>query len=317
MSKAGKIKAQQADFLIKRISYLNLDNPVMVDRFVDYAGRVFERAEYQDILSKAFKVRSDIRKLLKTKNQAQVVGMAKAFSKIDPSMVEDIDAYMEMADKVKNAVKPSRIKGFDVALKEATNIETITEYTKDEIDRQEKIKKKELLATHDYLKEISDDMSLKDIQDIINILKEDPEVISDKEEKIKKFLINRFDSMSAIVQTMFDKGIDPMTGEQIEFDEKQKELMRRVIKMDLNEISVRDAITIVEGVENFLENNITSGLEAAVSTYEGDTNVKSLVARGKKAREMNLIPKGKLVEKVVPKFRAVKEATGIPVASRA
>jgi hypothetical protein len=317
MSKAGKIKANQADFLIKRISYLNLDNPVMVDRFVDYAGRVFERAEYQDILSKAFKVRSDIRKLLKTKNQAQVVGMAKAFSKIDPSMVEDIDAYMEMADKVKNAVKPSRIKGFDVALKEATNIETITEYTKDEIDRQEKIKKKELLATHDYLKEISDDMSLKDIQDIINILKEDPEVIADKEEKIKNFLINRFNLMSGIVQTMFDKGIDPMTGEQIEFDEKQKELMRRVIKMDLNEMSVRDAITIVEGVENFLENNITSGLEAAVSTYEGDTNVKSLVARGKKAREMNLIPKGKLVEKIVPKFRAVKEATGIPVASRA
>jgi hypothetical protein len=289
----------------------------MVDRFVDYAGRVFERAEYQDILSKAFKVRADIRKLLKTKNQAQVVGMAKAFSKIDPSMVDDIDTYMEMADKVKNAVKPSRIKDFDVALKEATNIENISEYTKDEIARQEEIKKKELLATHDYLKEISDDMSLKDIQDIINILKEDPEVIADKEEKIKNFLINRFNLMSGIVQTMFDKGIDPMTGEQIEFDEKQKELMRRVIKMDLNEMSVRDAITIVEGVENFIENNITSGLEAAVSTYEGDTNVKSLVARGKKAREMNLIPKGKLVEKVVPKFRAVKEATGIPVASRA
>jgi hypothetical protein len=248
MSKAGKIKAQQADFLIKRISYLNLDNPVMVDRFVDYAGRVFERAEYQDILSKAFKIRADIRKLLKTKNQAQVVGMAKAFSKIDPSMVDDIDAYMEMADKVKNAVKPSRIKDFDVALKEATNIENISEYTKDEIARQEEIKKKELLATHDYLKEISDDMSLKDIQDIINILKEDPEVIADKEEKIKNFLINRFNLMSGIVQTMFDKGIDPMTGEQIEFDEKQKELMRRVIKMDLNEMSVRDAITIVEGV---------------------------------------------------------------------
>ena len=317
MSKAGKIKAQQADFLIKRISYLNLDNPVMVDRFVDYAGRVFERAEYQDILSKAFKVRADIRKLLKTKNQAQVVGMAKAFSKIDPSMVDDIDTYMEMADKVKNAVKPSRIKDFDVALKEATNIENISEYTKDEITRQEEIKKKELLATHDYLKEISGDMSLKDIQDIINILKEDPEVIADKEEKIKNFLINRFNLMSGIVQTMFDKGIDPMTGEQIEFDEKQKELMRKVIKMDLNEMSVRDAITIVEGVENFLENNITSGLEAAVSTYEGDTNVKSLVARGKKAREMNLVPKGKVIEKVVPKFRAVKEATGIPAASRA
>ena len=317
MVKAGKIKTQQAAVLIKRISYLNLDNPVMIDRFTDYAGRVFERADYQDILSKAFKVRADIRKLLKTKNQAQVVGMAKAFSKIDPSMVDDIDTYMEMADKVKNAVKPSRIKDFDVALKEATNIENISEYTKDEITRQEEIKKKELLATHDYLKEISDDMSLKDIQDIINILKEDPEVIADKEEKIKNFLINRFDLMSGIVQTMFDKGIDPMTGEQIEFDEKQKELMRRVIKMDLNEMSVRDAITIVEGVENFLENNITSGLEAAVSTYEGDTNVKSLVARGKKAREMNLVPKGKVIEKVVPKFRSVKEATGIPVASRA
>ena len=288
MSKAGKIKANQADFLIERISYLNLDNPVMVDRFVDYAGRVFERAEYQDILSKAFKVRADIRELLKTENQAEVVGMAKEFANIDPSLVEDIDVYIEMAEKVKNAVKPSRIKGFDVIMKEAANIAMVSEFSKAELERQENIKKQELLAIHNYLEDISKDMSLKEIQDIINLLKESPEAVDDKESKVMEFLKNRFDFMAGIIDTMINTSVDPMTGEDIQFDEKQKSLMKRVLNIDLNQMSTREAIKIVESVNNFLTNQITSGLESAVNSYEGATNAQNLVDNGTKAKDVSI-----------------------------
>ena len=65
-------------------------------------------------------------------------------------------------------------------------------------------------------------MSLKEIQDIINLLKEKPNEIVDKEAKVKEFLKNRFDFMAGVIETMFKTGVDPMTSEEITFDEKQK-----------------------------------------------------------------------------------------------
>lgn len=288
MVKLGKIKASQAGILIKRISSLNLDNPVIVERFANYAEKVFDRADYQKRLDDAFALRKSIRKLLNTENQAEVVGMAKEFANIDPSLVEDIDVYIEMAEKVQNAVKPSRIKGFDVIMKEAVNIAMVSEFSKAELERQENIKKQELLAIHNYLEDISKDMSLKEIQDIIKLLKESPEAVDDKESKVMEFLKNRFDFMAGIVDTMINTGVDPMTGEDVQFDEKQKSLMKRVLKIDLNQMSTREAIKIVESINNFLTNQITSGLESAVSSYEGATNAQNLVDNGTKAKDVSM-----------------------------
>jgi len=294
MVKTGKIKAPQAATLIKRISNLNLDNPVMVERFVNYAERVFERADYQETLDNAFSIRKSIRKLLKTDNQAEVVGMAKEFTKIDPSMVEDIDAYIAMAEKVKNAVKPSVAKIPDPVLKQAANIAEISEYSKNEIDRQEQIKIDELLATYDYLEDISEGMSFKELQDIVNLLKGKEDANPDKQEKVMEFLKARMDTMAGILEPMLKDGIDPMTGEKITFDDKQKDLMKRVLKIDLNEMSIREAIKIVESIDNFLTNQITSGLEAAVSSYEGAMNDKQLVQKGFKAKSLKFLRSGKI-----------------------
>ena len=294
MVKTGKIKASQAAVLVKRVSNLNLDNPVMVERFTNYAQRVFERADYQQRLDDAFSIRKSIRKALKTDNQAEVVGMAKEFAKIDPSMVEDIDAYLEIADKVKNAVKPSRTKGEEVVLKQAANISEISEYSKKEIERQEQIKADEFFAAYNEVEGLSKDMSLKEMKDIINSLKENPEAEPNKQEKVMEFLKDKMSKMSDTLQSMFKDGIDPMTGEKIEIDEKQKELISRALKIDLNEMSIREAIKIVEGVDNFLTNQITSGLEASVSSYEGAMNNKQLVQKGFKAKSLKFLKSGKI-----------------------
>jgi hypothetical protein len=294
MVKTGKMKASQAAVLVKRVSNLNLDNPVMVERFTNYAQRVFERADYQQRLDDAFAIRKSIRKLLKTDNQAEVVGMAKEFTSIDPSLVEDIDAYIAMAEKVKNAVKPSVAKLPNPVLKQAANIAEISEYSKKEIERQEQIKIDEFFATYSEVEGLSKGMSLKEMKDIINSLKEKEDANPDKQEKVMEFLKARMKEMSVTLDTMFKDGIDPMTGEKIEIDEKQKELISRALKIDLNEMSVREAIKIVESLENFLTNQITSGLEAAVSSYEGAINDKQLVQKGFKAKSLKFLRSGKI-----------------------
>jgi hypothetical protein len=286
----GTITAKQAAALVKRASSLNLDNPTMIVRFEDYAEKVFQRSEYQELLTSAFRVRRLIRKAIKSENQAEVVAMAKLFSKIDPSLVEDIDNYIELAENVLNAVRPSKEKGMDVALRQAANIETVAEYATTEIAKQEENRKRELMAEYKYLADsgvLTEDLSVKEMQEIINLI-ENPTTEFDPEADQKKinFLQNRLASMEAVFRYMLANNINPFTGEEVVIEAKDAELIKRLLKMDLNEMSVREAVKVVEAMDNFLMNNITSGLEAAVRSYEGAQNAKQLVAQGKKARPL-------------------------------
>ena len=286
----GTITAKQAAALVKRASSLNLDNPTMIVRFENYAEKVFQRAEYQELLTSAFRVRRLIRKAIKSENQAEVVAMAKLFSKIDPSLVEDIDNYIELAENVLNAVRPSKEKGMDVALRQAANIETVAEYATTEIAKQEENRKRELMAEYKYLADsgvLTEDLSVKEMQEIINLI-ENPTTEFDPEADQKKinFLQNRLASMEAVFRYMLANNINPFTGEEVVIEAKDAELIKRLLKMDLNEMSVREAVKVVEAMDNFLMNNITSGLEAAVRSYEGAQNAKQLVAQGKKARPL-------------------------------
>lgn len=286
----GTITARQAAALVKRASSLNLDNPVMIVRFENYAEKVFQRAEYQDLLTSAFKVRRLIRKAIKSENQAEVVGMAKLFSKIDPSLVDDIDNYIEIAGNVLNAVRPSKEKGMDVALRQAANIETVAEYATTEIAKQEENRKRELMSEYKYLVDsgvLTEDLSVKEMQEIISLLT-DPTAEFDPEADQKKlnFLQNRLASMEAVFRYILNNNINPFTGEEVIIEAKDADLIKRLLKMDLNEMSVKEAANVVEAMDNFLMNNITSGLEAAVRSYEGAQNAKQLVAQGKKARPL-------------------------------
>ena len=286
----GTITARQAAALVKRVSSLNLDNETMVDRFEQYAEKVFKRAEYQDLLTSAFRVRRLIRKAIKSENQAEVVGMAKLFSKIDPSLVDDIDNYTALAESVLNAVRPSKQNVKDPALRQAANIEAIAEYANEQIAKQEENKKRELMAEYKYLVDsgvLTNDLSVKEMQEIINLI-DNPTAEFDPEadQKKLKFLQTRLASMEAVFRYMLANNINPFTGEEVVIEAKDADLIKRLLKMDLTEMSVRDSAKVVEAMDNYLMNNITSGLEAAVRSYEGAQNAKQLVAQGKKARPL-------------------------------
>ena len=279
--KLGRLTVKQAATIINRVSVVNLDNQVMVNRLADYAARVFEKADYQERLSRAFSFRKGIRKLLKGDIQAEVVGMAKKFSKIDPSMVDDIEKYLEMAEIVKNAIKPSRVnrKDLDVNMRESMNIDSVSEFTNDAIENQERILKEELLAVHSELVDagvIDDKMSLSDIESIINSLKEEADD-ADYEADILTFLSRRIDTMSAIIKDILMFKINPMTGEDVALTEKNIDVMSRIINIDINNVSIKEAIFIAEAMDNFINNNITSSVEAVIEKQEGETELENLI----------------------------------------
>jgi hypothetical protein len=289
MVRQGKITAVQARSIINKVSRVNLDNPVMVDRLISYAERVFDRADYQETLSKAAKIRKSIKKAMKSKDlQAEVAGMAKKFSGVDPFMVEDIDQYIENAEKVLNAVRP--VRETEVPLRQAADIEAISEYTTAQVERQEANKKAELLALNKYLVEagiITDDMTAKEIQEMIDIIAAEEYEVENADKKLN-FLKNRFDFMAGVIEEMIVNNKDIFTDEALDLTQNQRDLMREVLKFDIDKLSVKQAAQVLEAMDNFINNGITSGLEAVVKGYIGNDNANKLAASGLKSRPLKM-----------------------------
>jgi hypothetical protein len=90
-------------------------------------------------------------------------------------MVEDIEQYLENAKAVLNAVKRSK-QDTDFPIKNAADIDVITKYTEDMLEKQEEQLKNEKLKEYQDLVDqgiLSGDMTLKDINEIIRAIEEE------------------------------------------------------------------------------------------------------------------------------------------------
>jgi hypothetical protein len=289
MVKDGKISTRQSKSIINKVGKVNLDNPVMVDRLINYAEKVFQRADYQERLSEASKIRKSIRRSLKSKElQAEVAGMAKMFTKVDPFLVEDIDQYISNAKNVLNAVRP--VRGLEVAIRQAADIAAINEFVREQIELQEKNKKAELMSVYNYLVEsgaITEDMTSKEMQEIIDIINTKEDEINDSDKKMN-FLKNRFEFMSGIIEKMIVNNEDPFTEESLDLNDRQEELMGQLLKIDMDRLSVKQAALVLEAMDNFMNNGITSGVEAVVKNYQGTLNADRLADSGKRSRPLKM-----------------------------
>lgn len=292
MKRGGLITVNQASALAKRLAYVNVDNPIMVERFLQYADRLFADAEYIAKIKNARELQRKIKKAIKNGSlQATTVSTAKAFSKINPSLVEDIDQYIEMADKVMNAVKPSRATEIAVELKTAMDFNKVGEYTDRAIEFENEYRKNELLSIYNDLADagiITKDMSIDEMKEVIAGLDTDTKTKMTPEEK-KEFVMNwlneTVNTYRPIIQSIL-KGVDPLSGESVTLTDRQQEIMREFLKLDVTQMDVRDAMAVVEAMDNFITNKVTDGLETVIARYKGAQEAKSLKDSGFTTRAM-------------------------------
>jgi hypothetical protein len=293
MKRGGFITVNQASILAKRLAFVNVDNPIMVERFLGYAEKLFGDAEYSAKLNSAFELQKKIKKAIKSdKLQASVVATAKAFSKLNPSLVEDIDAYIENANTVFQSVVPSRTSGLSVDLKTAMDINAVGEYVDAATEFENEYKKKELMQVYKDLVEsgvITNDMSLSEIKELvasINNEKEEGLTAEDKKAYIMSWLGSTANVYRPIIKSMLN-GRDPFTGDDVVLSEKQDKIMRDFLKIDVTKMDVREAMFVVEAMDNFITNKITDGLETVIEKYNGNLEAKKLADSGFKTRSMN------------------------------
>lgn len=278
----GKLTVNQAANILRKFSKVNVLSKTSVDRFTDYMTKVFEKADYASKLSEAKKLKQSIAKLSKNKDKnADLRELGRQFSEIDPSMVEDIEEYNEIAAKVKESIQGSTIKNVkekgDFA--EIVNIGETSSYIKDVMDDQNKKIREERIAEIQDLMGI--DASKFSAEEMLDLLKGDEEVKVNDEKSIKETAKNAFRVYASIIRNMINTGIDSFTGEEVEFTKKQKELVSSFIDMDLNLLDAKESVAAVDALTNFLQNNSTAKMEDVVSQYTGELNIRKLVKEGK------------------------------------
>ena len=277
----GTLTVRQANAIIKRVNLVNLDNPIMVERLLNYAEKVFKDAEYADKLSEANKLFSSIKQSSKSKEKnADLVTLAKEFLGIDPSMVENIDEYIQKASELDSSLKGSKSTAKGMSASEMINIQEATEYISETMKAQEQKIKEQTAA------EIESTMGL-DASDLtyeqmLELLEDENKPINKDKEKVIRSLVNKmFDTYSSIIEYMFKTGKNPfvvydenLKYEPVTFKESDKQIVREFMKMDLGKLSVREALKAMDALNNFIVNRSVANMGSVVAQYKAKQNAE-------------------------------------------
>ena len=279
LKESGKITSYQAANVIRAFSKVNVFSQKSVDRFTQYMTKIFEKADYANKLNEAKKLRSEIKDLSRNKEKnANLRDLAAKFSKIDPSIATDIDAYNDLAAQVKEAIDGSKIKGQKVKWASTVNIKNATEYVNKEIDAQNKILRDERIAE---IKELFGVNADKFTEAEINALLESDKPMTDKNKEIVMATIKKaFNIYSTIIKDSIKNGVDVFTGEDVSFTKKEKEVIGKFMSMDIDKMTERNALQAVDALANFIENKSTAKMASTIATYTGDTNAEVIVKKG-------------------------------------
>ena len=305
MVNVGKITVRQAKTLINKVSTVNLDNDAAVNQIVEYADKVFNKAENKSKVEDGIKLKKQISKLSRNKEKnVDLTNLGKAFAKIDPSMVDDIDAYNEMASQIHESIKGSTIRGTNVNSVEMVNISEAYDYTNKAIEAQnEKIKEKLAADLQEVMGMDAGDLT---IDQMIDLLKSDKPIPADNEKKIRAKISRLFDTYSAIIKDSIATGIDSITGEDVSYTKEQEKIIKDFMSMDVNKFTdPKDALSALDALKNFLQNKSTAKMDDVFSRYTGEQNVKELVKQGVKSENLKLYGLGSIGRLFAEQFTAL------------
>lgn len=286
MASTGKMTAKKAAALINKISKLNLDSQTAVDKFIDYAGKVFADTEYANKLSAANTTRSQIRKLSKNKDKAaNLRDLGSKFSEIDPSMVEDIDEYNKVASLIKESIKGSTTRGADVKfanmVKESEAIEYIN---KTMADQQKKLFDMKVAEVQELL---GVDASNLTYEQLVEMLDSKEPMTKDNEALVRAAINKAFDIYSSLIKASIKTGKDLFTDEDVEYTANQKKIVNEFMDMDLNLLKPKQALEAVDALMNFFQNQSVAKMESVVAKYKGEANAKLIEKKGIKAKPIS------------------------------
>jgi hypothetical protein len=280
LRQSGKITADQAANVIRAFSKVNVFSAKSVDRFTTYMTKVFENADYAAKIKDARGFRSSLKKLSKNKDKNANLRVAAAqFVKIDPALIEDIEAYNEMASKIKEAITGSSIRGQKVRFAETVNIQEATDYTSKTLKEQEEKVRQEMIAELQGLLDTDlSELTAEEAGILLGFYGEGKTVDTKKynEGIIRAAIKKAFNVYSSVIKESIKTGKDIFTDEDVEYTTAQKEIINKFMNMDTDKMSAKDSLAAVDSLINFLTNQSTAKMEAVVRKYTGQQNAAKI-----------------------------------------
>jgi hypothetical protein len=271
LQKGNKLSQAQANVLLNGLKS-NLMNPIVRDNFFNRVERVLDNAEYAAKVAQANDLKAKIKKAIKSDTVVEdIKNAAKALLSIRPSLVEDIDEYIDYAEQVFNAVRGIKVVNGEVLARRAAVLSEINDYAKEQKNIQDEINKNILLDQYQYLvdaKLIDDTMSLEAIQDYISSVEENVEnAESTKSDIVKEYTKNAFEGFSDVIRDM-------MTDGEIDELDADFDLINNFLNMDIEALPLDQQLAAVNALENLIVNGITTQMGAVYKSYEGVMNAE-------------------------------------------
>ena len=284
MGVKNQLKPAQVRLLLNGLKK-NLLNPTVRENFLASAQRILNNAEHAQNILDAQKLRSRIRKTLKTgKEIAEVEKSVREFLKLDPKMIEDVQEYMDYAEEIFGAIRNVQVKDGKAFGKRAAVLANIDAYATKENAIQDEINKNMLLDEYKYLVDaglISDKMSFEDINKYIELIEKDPtKVDSTKSDILREYTKEAFAGFADTAKQMLEDG---------EYDEQDVdfEMINNFINMDIEALPLIEQVNAVESLENFIVNGTTSRMGAVYRSYIGVENSQNNLESGLVARPLS------------------------------
>jgi hypothetical protein len=270
--KGGKINAKTVEAIIKRAEMVNLNNQTAVDKFIAYAGKIFKDAEYGKKLNDAKAKRKTIKRGANSKEvAANLRDLAKLFSVIDPSIVEDIDKYNQIADKISEAVVGSSLRGKDGTFAQIMKTEGLSDYINENIEKQQKQILKDKIARMSEV--VGKNLTEEEYFEVLEARNKGAKISKElKSAKVKENAIKEVNMYKSIVREILDKDVNPISGEYVTVSDAKKKVVEKFMSMDLNLLDVNELLDMFDSLQNFIQNGSTAKMESIYSSYVGKVN---------------------------------------------
>ena len=296
METTGKITTKQAQAIMARISKLNMDNPAKVDAFVEYAGRVFENAEFAQDVARANALKSKVKNNAKTKLGIanDLISEILVMASINPSLIPSkvFDTYLETMEMLgqRTTVLKLEDRG-DLTQKVADILDSVNEelsvasemaerfeaYDKKEVDSDGKIDfaktLDKMVADGEITKEDADIMR-KYKSDIID--KESTKMTEQELEAEKKSLVNILQN-----ETISNEAIDNLPSR---LERKLAESIKLLIKTDavksLNNATLKNMLKLVDNINNGFVPHYAQSMKERLTAINNAPSLDNSIRKG-------------------------------------
>ena len=294
MKGRGKITTKQAKILTDRLANVNTANPDMVDRYFDYAEKVFKDADYADKLKEARDINNSLKSAIKSDAVPlmlkslvkKFVGDGSTNTGINPSKVSDIDTHLEHARDVLDAVKSGGLR-----IKEGD----ISDNTRHAVD---------IAKVNDYINKVKQEIEDADAEKISADLGIDMSSESEptSTQPIEDYIQDRFKGMAESVRNIIRNGVSPIDGAKFDLSPENKNTLSKLVNMNINEVNdIKDRVRILEAMDHLITNGDMGLIPSIMRKHESSKRVDNGIAARIKVTSNGV--KLAALEKVFAKIR--------------